>query len=292
MLLSAPPSEAFTNQMDNSKKLFPQRLWDLVNCDQYKNFLRWSEDGQRVYLNRREFEEQYLRTQHNQFHTQKAISFVRQMNMYGFKKVDDFHYENEFFKRGCHHLIKNMVRRNSNRPQASASATSSARQCPEHRLSRSLTAGSAGPPLGAGINLTVTNCDNLFPRNEAQPILDRMQPQQPVNFAIPNDDTNSSISLIYDQFIRQASINRTNELVHGLSRHQNNLHVLGQHLASINQISPNMSPDLNDASVAQQLVSMIPRLIESRTMPEATGRYDTHDLLNLLVASHNRSCGF
>lgn len=101
--------------MDKNKKLFPQRLWELIHDEKYNFCLRWSPDGQRVYLNRNEFEANYLRTPNNQFHTQKAISFVRQMNMYGFRKVDDCFYENDNFKRNCPQLLKNMVRRHSNK---------------------------------------------------------------------------------------------------------------------------------------------------------------------------------
>lgn len=111
---------ARSNLMDKNKKLFPQRLWELIHDGSFNFCLRWSEDGQRVYLNRSEFEAHYLKTQNNQFHTQKAISFVRQMNMYGFKKVDDCYYENENFKRHCPHLLKNMVRRNSNKSSSSS----------------------------------------------------------------------------------------------------------------------------------------------------------------------------
>lgn len=99
----------------NNKKLFPQKLWDLINDKRYNFCLRWSEDGQLVYLNRDEFENSYLKTSENQFHTQKAISFVRQMNMYGFRKVDDCYYENDNFKRGCEHLLKNMIRKHPNK---------------------------------------------------------------------------------------------------------------------------------------------------------------------------------
>lgn len=95
-------------------KLFPQKLWDLVNDSTYSFCLRWSEDGQLVYLNRDELEHSYLKTKQNQFHTQKAISFVRQMNMYGFRKVDDCYYENDNFKRNRHHLLKNMIRKRPN----------------------------------------------------------------------------------------------------------------------------------------------------------------------------------
>lgn len=101
--------------MDKNKKLFPQRLWELIHDEKYNFCLRWSPDGHRVYLNRNEFEANYLKTPNNQFHTQKAISFVRQMNMYGFRKVDDCFYENDNFKRNCPQLLKNMIRRHSNK---------------------------------------------------------------------------------------------------------------------------------------------------------------------------------
>lgn len=106
-----------SSQQNNvrSKKLFPQKLWDLINDVKYNFCLRWSEDGQLVYLNRDEFEEYYLKTNENQFHTQKAISFVRQMNMYGFRKVDDFYYENDNFRRDNEHLLKNMIRKHPNK---------------------------------------------------------------------------------------------------------------------------------------------------------------------------------
>lgn len=103
------------NNTNKSKKLFPQKLWDLINDDKYSFCLRWSDDGQLVYLNRDDFEDSYLKTAENQFHTQKAISFVRQMNMYGFRKVDDCFYENDNFKRNCDHLLKNMIRKHPNK---------------------------------------------------------------------------------------------------------------------------------------------------------------------------------
>ena len=103
------------NNSAKNKKLFPQKLWDLIHDERYNFCLRWSEDGQLVYLNRDEFEDSYLKTSENQFHTQKAISFVRQMNMYGFRKVDDCYYENDNFKRDCEHLLKNMTRKHPNK---------------------------------------------------------------------------------------------------------------------------------------------------------------------------------
>lgn len=107
-----------------NKKLFPQKLWDLINDDRYNFCLRWSDDGEFVYLNRDEFEDSYLKTSENQFHTQKAISFVRQMNMYGFRKVDDCYYENDNFKRDREHLLKHMIRKHTNKNSSSSSSSS------------------------------------------------------------------------------------------------------------------------------------------------------------------------
>lgn len=109
--------QAHSNGVTKNKKLFPKKLWDLINDEKYNFCLRWSDDGQLVYLNRDDFEDSYLKTAENQFHTQKAISFVRQMNMYGFRKVDDCYYENDNFKRDSEHLLKNMIRKHPNKNQ-------------------------------------------------------------------------------------------------------------------------------------------------------------------------------
>lgn len=116
-------ADSASNNNKNNKKLFPQKLWDLINDERYRFCLRWSEDGQLVYLNRDEFENKYLKTPENQFHTQKAISFVRQMNMYGFRKVDDCYYENDNFKRNCEQLLKNMIRKHPNKAGPSSAHT-------------------------------------------------------------------------------------------------------------------------------------------------------------------------
>lgn len=66
--------------------------------------------------------------------------------MYGFRKVDDCHYENDNFKRGCYHLLKNMVRRHSSKNARSSNgctsiATSSA------AMSQALVGGDANTTM-------------------------------------------------------------------------------------------------------------------------------------------------
>jgi hypothetical protein len=236
--------------MDKNKKLFPQRLWDLVNSDKY-SFLRWSDDGQRVYLNKAEFEEHYLKTPYNQFHTQKAISFVRQMNMYGFKKVDDFHYENDNFKKNCHHLIKNMVRRNSNRPIASTEGVQSLRANSNDIIQRGL----------------VENNDNhQISNNDIQPS-ERVQAVHSVG--PPNSSTANNLanSLNYNQLIDRTLYGHSDQSSLGNNEYQNNIQALFQRLAYINQINPSLLHGLNDASVVQQLISMLPRWADQEAEP-------------------------
>lgn len=206
--------------MDNkSKKLFPQRLWDLVHDARYNHFLRWSEDGQRVYLNRSEFEEHYLRTPNNQFHTQKAISFVRQMNMYGFKKVDDCHYENDNFKRDCHHLLKNMVRRNSNRPQIVSNTANDLQFLINHGIRNR-----------AGSNSN----DDLVARHDG-PLSSR---GVSVDELLANTSRTDSLS---DSRYMPTTCSATNPLGFVANFHEpNNFRVLYQQLAALNQLPRSM----------------------------------------------------
>lgn len=127
------------DQNNKNKKLFPQKLWELIHNPSVQHYLRWSDDGLRVYLNRSEFEAFYLKTQNNQFHTQKAISFVRQMNMYGFRKVDDRYYENDNFRRDQQHLLRNMFRRHPSKGRSSLSSSlNTAPSCLDHSTSQQI----------------------------------------------------------------------------------------------------------------------------------------------------------
>ena len=203
--------------MDKNKKLFPQRLWDLIHDERYNHFLRWSGDGQRVYLNRNDFEEQYLKTSNNQFHTQKAISFVRQMNMYGFKKVDDSHYENDNFKRDCHHLIKNMVRRNSNRAQhISYEASDMA----------ILSSGSHSDDQNDN-NHSTNRLQSLIPESSSPDSL--IGAQNPIGPSITEE-----------LFLPSVNNHSTNSMADNLSG-QNNLRALYQHLATLSHMSRSSS---------------------------------------------------
>ncbi|XP_010015221.1 PREDICTED: heat shock transcription factor, Y-linked-like, partial [Nestor notabilis] len=62
---------------------FPQKLWKILESDQFRS-IWWSKGGQCVAINEVLFSEEVLG---RVFATQKMASFIRQLNIYGFTKV-------------------------------------------------------------------------------------------------------------------------------------------------------------------------------------------------------------
>ena len=67
---------------------FLSKLWQLVNDQDNCGLVSWSSNGRSfIVFDQVKFSKQILP---NYFKHQKMNSFVRQLNMYGFKKVDKF----------------------------------------------------------------------------------------------------------------------------------------------------------------------------------------------------------
>ncbi|XP_017891125.1 heat shock factor protein 5-like [Ceratina calcarata] len=65
---------------------FPQKLWRIVNeCK--SGAIRWSLHGNTILLDYKKFQEQYLHAGNSIFKTKNITSFIRQLNLYGFRKV-------------------------------------------------------------------------------------------------------------------------------------------------------------------------------------------------------------
>ncbi|XP_076280931.1 LOW QUALITY PROTEIN: uncharacterized protein LOC143209334 [Lasioglossum baleicum] len=65
---------------------FPQKLWRIVNeCE--TGAIRWSFNGNTILLDYKKFQEQYLDACNSIFKTKNITSFIRQLNLYGFRKV-------------------------------------------------------------------------------------------------------------------------------------------------------------------------------------------------------------
>ncbi|MGL5955597.1 MAG: heat shock factor family protein [Brevinema sp.] len=107
-------------------KLFPSKLWCLVNNPQITS-ISWDSSGEVLLISKEAFEADFLGLDRNKteeyFKLKDFSSFVRQLNLYGFKKVrgnDDllskqpgtiFHFHNPNFKRTSPELLFKVNRR-------------------------------------------------------------------------------------------------------------------------------------------------------------------------------------
>ncbi|XP_069882569.1 heat shock transcription factor, Y-linked-like [Dipodomys merriami] len=115
---------------------FPRKLWKIVESDKFKS-IWWSEDGTSVVIKEDLFKEEILGRKYpfKIFETRSMKSLIRQLNLYGFSKVQhqfqrsaslvDFLaeekeasvltkllcYHNPNFKQGCPQLLTRMKRR-------------------------------------------------------------------------------------------------------------------------------------------------------------------------------------
>ncbi|XP_033753950.1 uncharacterized protein LOC117337202 [Pecten maximus] len=119
---------------------FPLKLWKLLNsCD--SGAISWSIDGDSFIINRRIFQAEFLGRKCHTFKTQNISSLVRQLNLYGFQKVqrrpfagisrkhwpDLLEYRHTHFRRGFPELV-NLVQRRSKEDEESKIASNSLSQ--------------------------------------------------------------------------------------------------------------------------------------------------------------------
>lgn len=97
---------------------FISKLIELLETPDIKDVISWNKDGTIIEIrNQRKFVDIVLpqHFKHNNF-----SNFVRQLNMYHFKKVKNYSvpnviaYSNQYFKKGCKNLLSEINRRNQN----------------------------------------------------------------------------------------------------------------------------------------------------------------------------------
>ncbi|ESO98218.1 hypothetical protein LOTGIDRAFT_231335 [Lottia gigantea] len=102
---------------------FPARLWKIVNACR-SGAISWGPSGKTIRIVRSKFEAHYLTSYDKPFKTDRFSSFVRQLNLYGFKKVaapmvldgemieydDLYEYLNPRFKQGRSELLPYLQR--------------------------------------------------------------------------------------------------------------------------------------------------------------------------------------
>lgn len=109
-------------QVQKTKPAFVVKIWNMVNDPANHEYIRWTEDGLAfVVVHREEFMKLILP---NYFKHNNFASFVRQLNMYGWHKVQDINsgtmkdanneeilqFKNPDFVRGREDLLDNIVR--------------------------------------------------------------------------------------------------------------------------------------------------------------------------------------
>lgn len=91
-------------------RFFPKKLWLIVNNSAYNSAIRWSDEGDSIIIDAEKFKTTCLGKENTLFKTYKLKSFVRQLHLYGFKKIDKSLYANKNFKRNHPELLKYLKR--------------------------------------------------------------------------------------------------------------------------------------------------------------------------------------
>ena len=109
-----------SSQQSNKRPAFVIKLWQMMNDDSNSKYIRWVDPGDVIQVfDREQFMKEVLPKyfKHNNF-----ASFVRQLNMYGWRKVQDptagsliqseeiWQFENKNFIKGREDLLDNIVR--------------------------------------------------------------------------------------------------------------------------------------------------------------------------------------
>lgn len=118
------PQQPAATRHSKTRPAFVNKVWSMLNDESNMNLIQWSEDGKSfIVVNREEFVHEILP---KYFKHSNFASFVRQLNMYGWHKVQDvksgsiqnssddkWQFENEYFVKGREDLLEKIVRQKS-----------------------------------------------------------------------------------------------------------------------------------------------------------------------------------
>ena len=110
-------SPSITSRKCKPMSPFVAKLRLLLQQQKYNNAIRWSPDGRSLIISDIEtFKDQVLETDDEMFKTKNFASFVRQLNLYGFRKLQtnntkgdptiDMHFEHPNFRRDRPDLVR------------------------------------------------------------------------------------------------------------------------------------------------------------------------------------------
>ncbi|RWS14121.1 Heat shock factor protein 5-like protein [Dinothrombium tinctorium] len=102
---------------------FPQKLWNIINSQ--NDAIKWGANGETIIINYDLFQDQYLSENRSVFKTRNVASFIRQLNLYGFRKVNhslsnvksgnqnSHEFKHQYFKLGREDLLQEVTRKYS-----------------------------------------------------------------------------------------------------------------------------------------------------------------------------------
>lgn len=113
----------------STNQRFQYKLWNLIHSNKSTS-IQWNKTGDGILFNFLQFKKEVLDRDVDFCKSNKLASFIRQLNLYGFKKIpemkrtkkkDNHEFRNSFFLRGRDDLLQ-YVKRNSVSPKAKVSS--------------------------------------------------------------------------------------------------------------------------------------------------------------------------
>lgn len=102
------------------KSIFPQKLWQMVNDRRLDSAIRWTDDGRAFFLFEDQLRNLCLGKENKMFFTRQPKSFVRQLHLYGFKKINKNQFSHRHFQRDQPGLLEFIKRSYKPRPVTQA----------------------------------------------------------------------------------------------------------------------------------------------------------------------------
>lgn len=111
--------------MTPSRKTFPLKLWELINDGRFQAALKWADDGKSFYVFESELAKLCLGKENKLFFTKQPKSFIRQLHLYGFRKINKTQFKHYFFSKDDPNSVQNIKRGYKSSPGKTAIETPS-----------------------------------------------------------------------------------------------------------------------------------------------------------------------